>query len=474
MRETKLYQVLLNFNKIEQNRLRKFLLSPVFNRNEVIVNLFEWLLADINQPQLEEPLEKEAFWEINEIEQPYDDVRMRKYLSDLLKLVESFLALEKYQENPLNESIFLLEGIRQKKLSPLYSTATRAARANAEKQPHRAGGYYLGQYLIEKNYYELTDFEEKRTVKTNLDEISYNLDVFYLSEKLRIFCNALSRQNVSSHDYETRFIDEIPSLVEKYELTSVPPIGIYYQIFNMYTKPREEEYYYQLKKMLDEYALVFPKEEAVDLYTAAQNYCVRQINQGNSKFLHELFVLYRESIENGLLINDGQLSAWSFRNTVVIGLRLGEFAYIENFIVNYANYLPEDQRENALTFNLAQLYFYQKKYDKVIELLQSVEYEDITYNLNSKTMLLHTYYDTEEIDPLYFLLESFRAFLNRNKGIPESKKSDYKNLIKFTKKLVKTIPGDQKTLEKVKKEVEATKNIASRKWLLEKIAELEG
>ena len=108
----------------------------------------------------------------------------------------------------------------------------------------------------------------------------------------------------------------------------------------------------------------------------------------------------------------------------------------------------------------------------MIRLLRFVEYDDITYNLNSKAILLQTYYETDEIESLYSLFESFRVYLNRSKSIPEGKKSDYKNLIKFTKKLTRIQPGDEKALHKLKDEIKETKRLASRKWLEEKIEEL--
>ena len=122
---------------------------------------------------------------------------------------------------------------------------------------------------------------------------------------------------------------------------------------------------------------------------------------------------------------------------------------------------------------MAQLYFYQKKHEKVIAQLQEVEYEDVSYNLGSKAMLLATYYETNEMDALYFLFESFRAYLNRHKDIPPQRRENYGNLIKFTKRLTKIMPGDQKAIDKLKTEVSSTKNIASASWLRNKIAELE-
>ena len=109
----------------------------------------------------------------------------------------------------------------------------------------------------------------------------------------------------------------------------------------------------------------------------------------------------------------------------------------------------------------------------MIRILQEVEYNDYITNLNAKTTLLMTYYEVGEIDPLFNLLESFRVYLNRNEEIPSARKINYKNLIKFTKRLISLPPSDTKLLTVIKEEVVSTKNIPSRDWLLEKIAELE-
>jgi hypothetical protein len=87
-------------------------------------------------------------------------------------------------------------------------------------------------------------------------------------------------------------------------------------------------------------------------------------------------------------------------------------------------------------------------------------------------MLICTYYDTGETDALFFLFDSFRAFLNRNNDIPEARKELYRNFVSFSKKLARLTPKDEKAKQKLTFELEQTKNIASKNWLLEKLAEL--
>ena len=473
MYNSKLYAILEHFDKYEQNRCRKYIQSPYFNRSEELVELFDRQVGAINRDNGIN-LEKEYLWKKIQPGKGYDDVRFRKYCSDLLKLVEGYLAQQAYERNPLDYATYLMESISKKKVPELFKTAIRAARRLSQKQPYRSATYYYHQYNIEKNLYNLTEFETKRSNRTNIEDIASNLDVFYLAEKLRILCAAITQQTFVSHNYQFLFIEEIIKYVEEIDYEQYPPIALYYQIYLTLTDTENEEHYFKLRALLDKYGLQFQADEAKDvLYMAAQNYCIRKINKGNHKFTEEIFSLYEDLIQKGILIADGELSPWYFKNIVVVALRLGKYEWTEAFINNYSEHLPEAFRVNAVTYNLAQVYFYQKKHDKVIQLLQEVEYDDVAYNLGSKAMLLATYYETEEIEPLYSLFESFRAYLNRHKDIPVNRRRNYGNLIKFTKKLTRTMPGDESAIKKLKEEIKSTKNIASVNWLKEKIAELE-
>lgn len=472
MRSSKIYSILEHFDKYEQNRFRKYLVSPYFNKDDKLVMLFEVLLKDISSNK-KHAFEKKDVWEKLKLQKDYDDVRFRKYSSDLLKLLEGFLAQQAYETNPLHKANYLMYAVSKKKMEKLYSSTMRTARRLSDQQAHKPASYYYYQYEIEKNFYDLLDFEKKRADRTNMEEIANNLDYFYLAEKLRMYCAVLVQQYFASQEYKLLFIDEILSHIKEIDIDQVPPVALYYQVFLTITQKENEESYYKLKDLLDLHSLKFPKQEALSLYYFAINYCIQKINGGNQIFAEEVFKIYNDLVNKEIIFVNDELSPWDFKNIVVLALRLGKFNWTESFINNYNHKIPIDDRENAITYNLAQLYFYQKKYDKVIEQLQHVEYTDVTYNLNAKAMLIATYYETDEMEALYFLLESFRAYLNRHKGISQQARKNYSNLVKFTKKLTKVIPGDKKNLEKIKEEINSTKGVVSVRWLREKIAELE-
>ncbi len=468
----KTYTILQSFDKYEVNRLRKFLQSPYFNMNEAIVTLFEVFIKDIFGKSTK-ALTKEVIWSKVYQQKKYDDVRFRKLNSELLKLVEKFLAQQIYEDNPIHQATHLMEAIGTKKLEKLYSSSIRTVRRLSQQQKYRPASYYFYQYEIEKNYYELTEYENKRAEKSNIEVVAKNLDYFYFAEKLRIYNSILSRQGLASYSYEFIMINEILTEV-KNRYNGIPPIEIYYQICLINKDFENETHYFKLKELISNHINQFPLKEAILIGKYLLNYSINKANQGNIKFLREYFESYKELLEKEIVFDEKDgLSPWVFKNTILSALRLGEYDWVSNFIKNYSVKIPEAFRENAVTYNLASLYFYQKKYDDVIKLLNQVEYEDLAYNLNSKLMLIAVYYETDEIEPLYHLFESFRVYINRNKKIPQDRKRRYLNLIKFTKKLTKLMPGDKKSMEKLKTEISETQGIINLKWLKEKIAELE-
>ena len=488
MTDNKLYTVLTYFDKIEQNRLRKYIRSPYFNVNETLMDYFDMIIEYINKSEKMEKngkndrrhkkndLTKEAVWKNLFKNEPFNDMRFRKLGSELLKLVEGYLAQEIYENKPLQQINYLFEAIGQKKIEKLYSSTENNARLISTQQHHKPADYYYYQYLIEKNHYESFDVDMQRGEKSNVDKIINYLDEFYLVEKLKWYNSVLSRNALVSHDYKLLFIDEIVEHVKRLGYFHNSGISIYFKILMTKLEAENEDHFEELIKLLEEYGHQFPNREVYDLYANVLNYCVNKGNKGDTKYLQKFIEIYDFTLKKGIAMNasnKGELSPWQFNNAVSASLRLDKYEWTENFIKNYQDKLPIDFRENAVSFNLGLVYFYQKKFDKVKVQLREVEYEDISYNLVSKSILIAIYYEEDNFEALISLSETFRTYLNRHKDITERIRNPYLQYISFARKLTKLIPGDKKTIEQIRQEIKDAKGVASEKWLLEKLAELE-
>ena len=209
-------------------------------------------------------------------------------------------------------------------------------------------------------------------------------------------------------------------------------------------------------------------------YTHLKNYCIVKINKGEaSSFLPQLFDIFKTLLKEKIILKDNHISSQTYKNITTVGLQLQEYDWVENFIQNYTNYLPKAHRENALNYNLAKVYFFQKKYYQVIEQLREVEYKNLVYALGGKLMLLKTYYELEEQSALDSLIDSFRIYLRRNKQIARDVKQQYMNMLRFTKKLVSIPPYNRAAAAKLEVQIEGCKAMTAKQWLLEKVGEIK-
>lgn len=473
MREGKLYQAIIQLTRHELNRLHRFVLSPFFNKNDAIIKLFEWIKEDL-KTEKKEPVLKENIWTLCfDASTPFDDGRFRKLQSDLLKIVEDYYAQESFEANPIHKAKYLLETIYEKGLDKLQSGALKSAQRLVAEQELQPASFYYYQYELEQSIYDLNRYQSERSTKSNIESIALNLDRFYLAEKLRYYCTVLNHQHLAALNYKMLFIDEIIAHVETHDYSDVPPIVMYYQVLLTYKDPENKTHYEHLKELIEKHIHLFPESEAKEIIDAALNYGIKRMNAGEEEYVREVFELYNKSLQSKLLLVRGQITPWSFKNVITIALRLKEFDWVESFIHAYSQSLDERYRENAITFNLAQLYFYKKEYQRVIHQLSQVEYDDMTYNLNSKTLLMASYYELDEIEALGSLLETFRIYLNRNKELPVSRRKHYLNTIGIVRKLAKIANGDTRQIEKLTAEVEITQGVVSKNWILEKLNALK-
>ncbi len=472
---TKLVAVLQSFDVWTLNRLEKFIKSPYFNVNEQITQLFV-LLTDLIKSNTEKELwpDKESVWELIHENEDYVDARLRKYFSDSLRLVEEFLIIEALNSKPLNKATLLLSSISSNRLKVMENQAIKTARTQSKRAIDRSSEYYYNQYTIEKELYDLEGYEIKRMEKLNVEKIISHLDKFYFAEKLRFYSTILSQKNIAEHEYNILFLEEILKHIEEHGYEDEPHIRLYFLIVKLASDPYNEEIFQQVKEGIMSNINIFPQDEGRDLYNAALNFCIRQLNRGNLKYQNELFDLYKSSIKDRIIFLNDEITHSTFRNVVLIGLRLNQFDWVDNFINNYSQYLNEAYRENVVNFNKARMHYYKKDYDEVVVLLSQVEFSDMSYSLQAKALLLGTYYELKEIGPLYSFIDSFRTFLNRNKTkMTEERRKNYINLTSFVKKLADVIPGDIDKIKQLEDELEKSDGIADVQWVKEKIEELK-
>lgn len=475
MKDRKITAALIQLSVYELNSFNKYVNSPYFNVNENISKYLELILDWIKKGNTNDDVPNEELWNKVYGDIPYQNQKFLKLNSDLVKLLEDFLAQQEYDHMLSLRTNLKLEGVRKRGIEKLYNGIIGELERLEKMEVNQSVEYYYTKYQIERGLFNLKTENEKKNAKfeieteLNINKISENLDYFYIAEKLRLYCTLLSWKKMYQLDIDMDNMDWVLTSAKQIKMEGIPPIQIYDKMQNTYVDGDNTLNYFELRQMMKKHIHLFPQEELKEIYATAISYCINRVNKGDESFQRENFDLYKETIEKDIIILNSDISPTTFRNIVHIALRVGEFDWAENFIFEYSKYIDEKYRANAVEFSLARLEFYRKDFNKVLDHLNKVTYEDVWYNLGSKSLLIFTYYELDETDALESLLQAFKMYIRREKSLTIDRKDTYLNLIKFTLNLMKLTYKDKDKLTKLKTEITNTKGVVSKPWLLEKI-----
>lgn len=476
MQNTRLTKLLKALSPREIVRFQEYISSPFFNKNQKVLQLAAHILPAAPHFAEPLPLRRELFQLIFPGD-TYSDGRINNIISDLLHLLYSFLAYLQFEGHPPQQINYLLDQLLQRESHHDVQRAAKRYQAAQQKNPFRNYEFFLEEYAFYNQLDRYFFTKNKREYDENLQLKSDNLDLYYFSNKLRIACDMLTRNTVAKASYECHFLEEI---LEQYDrqkehFTRIPALQVYYQVLQMLQQTDAEDYYFGLKKLLEEKLHLFPQEELRVLFTYAINYCIKQINSGKSNYYREVLELYQRTLEQEIIFKNGYLTSWTFKNIITVGIRLNEFAWVEQFIYQYQNNLLPEEKNNAVAFNLASLFYAQKNYHQALRQLHRIDFSNTSYHLGAKIIQIKSYFELEETEPLYALIEAARKYVVRSSQLSEYGKKANNNFLKLTRKLYQlklrksqlTRTALQKKKQLLQEQLQAAQLIANKDWLEE-------
>lgn len=467
MKKSQVIDILTTLDKSEIREFKKWLLSPVHNQREDVVQLFDYLMAG-NHLYEDKFLEKERVFRKIFGKEPYNDAKLRQTNHFLNRSLEEYLCYKEWQEDEIGSRVPLITQFRKRKLSKQFQKTVRTLQQVQHDHPYRDDRFYRNEYYIQLELYDHLH-GQKRTPQNNLQEISDTLDHAYFLEKLRLSCRMIFHQIVHKTDFNFGPLDKLFEFIESNKLLEQPVIAVYYYIFKAVTESEKDQFFFEkLRLTIQSSGSLFTQSERKEVYLMAINYCIRKMNAGVEQFVREAFEWYKQGFENSTLIEDNVISRWTYLNVVLIALKLKEFEWAEDFIEHFNSLVEENYRENFHHYSKARLYFDKRDYDKAMDLLVQFEYDDLLINLNAKTLLLKIYFENDEFETLEFLLESMRSFIRRKKVLGYHK-SNYQNIIRFTKKLIRINPFDKKEKKKLREVITKTNPLTEKEWLLQQL-----
>lgn len=475
MEQSRLVKYIQALSAKEREKFHLFIHSPYFNKHDKTVQLLQIIENWIEKPNPQ--LDKPAVFKKLFPKEAYDEQKLHNVMSYLKKLYHNFLSLRHFEEMPFQGQLFTIEAAYENNQFDLMKNRGKLLEKDLEKHLCKDGPYYFTSFKLNKVMGYYSGMYEDRSKPALLQGMVDALDRYYMLEKLRHSCHIMANMIMLNTAYKFYFLEELLEHIkhnwEVYQHDT--PIVLYYTIYRSLEQKDSLEYYEQLKLMLANEIPKLSKDEQGDLYSFAMNYCISRINQGDRDYQRELFQLYKQGLKTGLILDNGILSEWNYKNITALGCSLKEFEWTENFIQSYKERLLVERQENAYNYNMAHLFYNKKLYHEALSVLLLVQFTDVKYHLNTTFLLLRTYYALKDTEALLSLIETFRIYVMRNQKMTTDQKKGYTNFLRFAKKLVLlkhqaaayARNGLEEKLENLHAKITGTKNVINKFWLLE-------
>jgi hypothetical protein len=459
---TTLLLLLRALSKEQMRALEKFIHSPYHVTHAGVVQLFEFLKKYSHDSQLDKAAVERHF------HSDADPRRLYHLTNYLLEAVENFLSTTHWEKQEHLQHAATVEALRRLHLPEPAAGMLRYARKRLEQEVHRGLDYHLADYHLHREAYFLS-LQQGRAKSFNAQELSDAQDVVFICEKLRTGCLLLSHQAVTQQTYDKGLLDNVLDFLRNHRYLEIPAIAAYYHGYHAQLGGADSEQHFStLKAVLEQHAALFPLAETHDLFLMAINFCIRRINQQDERYLREILDLYQSGLRHGALLEDGRLSRWTYNNITSAGLRLGEFAWVWQFIHEYAPLLTEEHRFGASHFNIARYHYKKGELREAMQHLLHIEYDDVLQNLTAKTMLSQIYYRLDEIDALENQLDNIQIYIRRKKVLGYHRDS-YLAFVRFTRKLLALTASDNVEKERLRSDIDATPVVAEKEWLLSEL-----
>ena len=470
MEKSHLVNIFRALDKKEIKELRKWVSSPAHNLRQDVTNLFEYLVAGQHLFSAKH-LEKARVFQAVYPDKTHSDAEMRQVMHFLLRVIENFLVYNELAKDEVRSQTILAKVYRQRKLTKLFQKTMEGGWEVQRQQPHRNHQYFENEYLLQFEQFNYLS-SLGRTVPLNLQELSDSNDISFIANKLQVGCIMLSHQKVFNTNYNLGLLNPALEFVENNKaLLENPAIAIYYFTFKANTESSNDGHFKNLRAQVGLHGDYFPLAEIRSIYLFAVNYCIGKMNLGEFAYVREAFDLYQQGLSKDIFLENNEMSRFTFRNIVAIALQLKEYDWVKSFIEQHQNFLDEKHRESFVQFNLAHLYFEKKDYSQAMKLIARFDYDDILIMLVAKTMLLKMYYELNEFNALDSLIGSMKTYLQR-KNVMGYHKDNYKNIIQYTRKMLKMAHYDKALIHKLRQEIEAVNPLTERKWLLTQLDKL--
>lgn len=481
MIESSLILLLKKLDKQMLKEFNNFVKSPFFNTNNALIKLYEYIRKQYPEYNPEK-LEKEYVYKKLYGKTEYNDGFLRVLMSNLQSLTEEYLTYKSFQSDPLIKKKYLLDELismgARKHAEKVLNEGLKDISKSTPKDPEDyLGMYYMAFY---KRYLYSTQFIVNKNNKPDdslYDDQKYFIFHFLLRTLAGHFYH-LNQMQIINYEPKLIFLDGIIIFLENNpEYLDVPMLNITF-LRVMLLKNNDINDYYKLKRAFYDSFVKLDHKDAFNTISIIINYCHKNYSETEDEiFLKEKFDILKFAVQNDLNTFEKSegFDGSRFHNTVSTALDFDETEWSENFIKQFSKEIKPERRDYFVAITKAMVSFSKKEYDESMSLLSRLQNPiGTTDKFNLKILQLRIYFEKNYFDQAESTADSFRHMIQNDNVLPEPYKESHKIFYSVYVKLISLkLKNDKSGINELKEKLNSTRNIVYKKWLKEKVSEIE-
>jgi len=427
-----------SLNKEEKRQFKKFYSSGFVIKYREVLGIFKYIETRKNVTKLS--LDKNRVFEYIFPNNEYNDTYMRQLIFQASKVIESFIVFKQAYENDILKDVLLSEYYVKKELLKDAQNKITDTIDNVKENTVKNANHYFDLFRLNRILYDI-QAKDNRSGDFNINEVIVNLNTFVIIEVLKYSTRLMSIKEITATKAKNILLKHILKLIEEDDtLIEIPQIRIYYNIYKIHTDGVESMYQDFLEDV-KKHEQLFDEHDLNELYRLAINFCIRMVNSNNERYYAILYDLYIYTIEQKLLLENDEISRFTFTNIITVLIKLKRYTDAEDFIIKYEYLLNKEYKENTIDFNRAKILYELEDYSAALDILNTSVLKDVLWNLNAKNLQLKILYEMNELDWYQSQLNAFIAYVNRQKDIGYHKEY-FTKIYKAHKKLTQ-LRGDK-------------------------------
>jgi len=471
MAKTKLEQVISSLEVRERKDLLKWLIYRKKEKHDWVIFLKLMLKG--------KEMDEKAIWAHVYPGKPFKDTTYRSLRNRVMEAIETWLALNRFEADTLQRDIQVLWALESRLETEAFLKEFRKVRTRISREPLSRENLRAEYELVQLLIHHYTRHDSIRAQHL-LPEMESSFDTWMISEKLL--------QNLTNIGFRGTSSGWDPSVLTKsiYDFVheEASPhanilIEIQYQCCLMMTGELSVPQVIRLQEQIKEHISNFKEYIQRDFFALVFNYLQRTSISAGHQGLVQIFEWQKWGLASGACLFEGKLGAIVYRNFIDIGGRIGRFEEAADVLESFKSKLSSDNPEEDYEYGRILLSFYQKRYTDIPGPEALREFKNPIYRYATRILGLISAYEKvarrdntdSDRESLMGAIRYVRERLRTEKpeiSLVQAVLRWEAFLLAYNRLCKAFLPEEWASLHK---DVEETRLISYKEWLLEKIQE---